>query len=283
MKRYVSASFLLLFAYAAPVFGEEKTPAPEENTFAPKEKQLSNYDGLRKKSPFEFDPPKVVEAQVINPFEGISLAGYCGSGNTLTVYLLEGKEKKRLTVYGDGSPYKERDDSGFRVVGINRGRSLKATEVVLEKDGRQGTVKFEDDTLRSKAAAPQGGVQMVRDQNGNMVPRQVIPRPAGAAQQTQMYQAPAPFIPGQNAPANPQQQQQGGANPGNPVNNLALPPGQLTNQQLMNHLTGPNGGAVPQPAAQNPAIVQPQGQPQPQPGGGGVPPPSRRRVVLPTQ
>src|SRR5436190_20666121 len=97
----------------------------------------------------------------------------------LTVYPLKSKEKKCLTVFGDGSPYKKRDESGFRVVGINRGKSLKTTEIILEKDGRQGTVKFDDDVLHSKGAAPQGGVQMVRDQNGNMVPRPVIPKPGG--------------------------------------------------------------------------------------------------------
>jgi hypothetical protein len=172
-----TASLLLLLALAAPVFAAEKPRASEEETFVPREKLLSNYDLLRKKSPFEFDPPKAPQTVQIDPFEGISLAGYCGAGNQLTVYLLEGKEKKRLTVFGDGSPYKKRDESGFRVVGIHRGTSLKTTEVVLEKDGRQGTVKFDDDMFQGKAP---GQVQMIKDKNGKLIPapgKPVVPMP----------------------------------------------------------------------------------------------------------
>ncbi|HEX2749268.1 MAG TPA: hypothetical protein VHM91_14770 [Verrucomicrobiales bacterium] len=278
MKTHTASLFLLLLAAAASSFGETKAPAPEDNAFSPKEKPITTYDKLRSKSPFEFDPPKVQTVEAANPFEGISLAGYCGSGNTLTVYLLAGKEKKKITVFGDGSAYKKRDESGFRVVGINRGKTLKNTEITLEKDGRQGTVKFDEDTLHAKG--PAAGVQMVRDQNGNMVPRPVIPRPGGAPAQPGQnnYQAPAPFIPGQSNPSSPQQNpqgmQQGGGNPNN--NNITLPAGSLTNQQLMNQLTGPS---TPQPQPQN-GVVSPQPAPA---GGNSVPPPSRRRVVLPTQ
>lgn len=273
-----SIALLLLLAGAAPAMADKTTPAAaDEGVFAPKENPLSRYETLRKKSPFEFDPPKIVEPEVINPFEGISLAGYCGNGDTLTVYLLEGKEKKRITVFGDGSPFKKRDSSGFRVIGINRGKSLKTTEIILEKDGRQGPVKFDEDALRSKAPAGGPGVQMVRDQNGNMVPRQVIPKPGGAAAQQTPYQAPQPFIPGQNTPP-PQQPPQPNQPNNGAGNNAALPAGSVSNQQLMNHLMGPNGQPAPTTAAPAAGGAQPQNN-----GGTAVPPPSRRRVVLPTQ
>ena len=221
----------------------------------------------------------------VNPFEGVTLAGYAGSGNKLTVYLIGGgKEKQRLTVYGDGSPFKKRDKSGYRVIALNPGKTLKKTSVMLEKDGVQGQVFFAAETLKPKASGPLPGqgVQMVPGPNGQMVPRQIVPRPAGAAggQNQQTYQAPAPFIPGQGGNQQLQQQQQQQQLNQAAINmNTAHQPqtGTMNNQQLINNLVGPNG----QPVGGAPNVVQPQVQ------GGDQPrvtvPPPRRRVVLPTQ
>jgi hypothetical protein len=277
MKTHAAVSLLLLLAGAAPALAGVSPPAATgEDTFAPKERPITTYDKIRTKSPFEFDAPKPPVDVVANPFEGISLAGYCGSGNTLTVYLVSGKEKKRFTVFGDGSPFKKRDDSGFRVIGINRGASLKSTSVVLERNGQKGTVEFDDDALHSKGAAPQGGVQMIRDQNGNMVPRPVIPRPGGAAAPGgggQVYQAPPPFIPGQSShPVNVNQQGMPQGQPGGQIN------------------TGVQQGVQPVPPpvnfpATNNNLVQPGGtntgfRPQGA-AGGGEHQGGRRKVVLP--
>jgi hypothetical protein len=254
-----TASSLFLLACLTSVFAAENTPASrEEGVFSPKEKPLTAYDTLRKKSPFEFDPPKPPVVDDVNPFDGISLAGYCGNGNTLTVYLLEGKEKKRITVFGDGSPFKKRDSSGFRVIGINRGKSLKTTEIILEKDGRQGPVKFDEDALRSNAAP--GGGPVMKGPDGKPIPRPPIPKPAGApAQQGGGYQAPAPYIPGvSNAPQTPAPGAAAGNGVAQPVENFQVLPGQ-------------------KPVTVNPAF--PNGKPAP---GAAVPKPARR-VVLPTQ
>lgn len=289
MKTIPTVSLLLTALLSAPALVFADTKVPEEgaaDTFSPKEYSLSRYDHLNKKSPFEFDPQKPQEVAAVDPFEGVSLAGYVGSGNTMTVYILTGKEKKRVSVYGDGSPYKKRDESGFRVVGINRGKSLKTTTVTLEKDGQQKEIAFDEETLKPKPSGGQGGVQMVPGQDGKLVPRPVIPRPGGGnapVMQQGGYQAPQPFIPGQTntpAPAPGQPNVQMNFQPGNPSVLSANPgipaqPGQAvqTQQQINQLLTNP-----PQPVA-----------PQTQQGGNpadrirnGVPP-TRRRVVLPTQ
>lgn len=250
------------------------TESAEAGPFAPKQYPAERYAHLDRKSPFEFDPPPEKPADVVNNFDGVSLGGYCGTGKTMTVYLIEGKEKKRVTVYGDGSPYKKRDESGYRIISLNKGKSLSSTTVLLEKGGQQAEVKFEKETLTAKAGgAPAGGqVRMVPGPDGKMVPQPVIPRPGGMTGQPQAsYQAPPPFIPGQGAAGG------AGNNPGNPQNNnpvlanglntaVPQPNGTMTNQQLVNQLVNTPGVA--------PSVVQP---------GGAPPQPSRRRVVLPTQ
>ncbi len=243
--------------------------ATEGEGFAPKGHPLSRYSHLDKKSPFEFDPPPPTREAAVDNFEGVSLGGYCGSGNTLSVYLITGKEKKRITVYGAGSPFKVLDQTGYNIIKLNEGKSLSTTTVLMEKDGQQKEIGFEKETLTAKGGGAGGGqVQMVPGPNGTMVPRPVIPRPSNAPAQTQAYQAPAPFIVGQsNAPAAP-----------NPQAGVPQPVGNMSNQQLMNQLiTTPNAPNVPNvPQFNNPA-ANPTGQP-----GGGPPVPQRRRVVLPT-
>lgn len=289
MKTLRLASLLIpvavLLAGAAPAFAEpaaEAEKAPDAG-FVPKEYSLSRYDHLNKKSPFEFDPQKPVETVAVDPFEGVSLAGYIGSGKTMTVFLLVGKEKKRVTVYGDGSPYKKRDDSGFRVVGINRGKTLKTTAVTIEKDGQNKEIMFEEDALRPKGgggAAPGAGVQMVPGPDGKLMPRPVIPRPNNGMPQQGGYQAPQAYIPGQTpAPVN---QPQGQMQPGQ--QNSVLNNAQIPQQAQMG-----NNNAVPQQQINQLLTPQVNGQ-TPQRGGRGGEdnvrnsvPPTRRRVVLPTQ
>ena len=258
---------LLFLTVAASAFAAEKAPVSQDETFSPKEKPIATYDKLRAKSPFEFDAPKPPVSIDVNPFDGVSLAGYCGTGDTLTVYLLSGKEKKRITVYGDASPYKKRDDSGFHVVGIERAKTLKNTKVVLERNGRKGTVSFEEDTLHSKVPVTKGPV--LKDAQGNPIHRPVPP------------------------PSNP------GVVP--PVgNNGHIPPGSQLIIPGMNNQSAvqPNGGPPPngmgatgmsagkadtlgvvlggqQPGIQNTSVINP-----PNPGGGSH---GRRKVVLPAQ
>jgi hypothetical protein len=259
-----------------PLAADTPEAAPDDASFAPKPHPLSRYAHLDKKSPFEFDPPPIERPASVDNFEGVSLGGYCGSGNTLTVYLVTGKEKKRISVYGDGSPFKKLDQTGYRIIKLNESKTLSTTTVLMEKDGQQKEIGFDKETLTAKAGGGGGGqVQMVPGPNGTMVPRPVIPRPTAAPGQTQAYQAPAPFIPGQNNPGQNNPGQNFPGNPqGNPLpNNVPQPVGNMSNQQLVNQLvTTPNA-----PQFNNPAVVNPAAQP------GGTPPvPQRRRVVLPT-
>jgi hypothetical protein len=278
-------SAALLTAAAGRVFADETAPDPaaaaEEGytPYAPKQYDLSRYEHMKKKSPFEFEAPKPDEVVAVDPFEGVSLAGYAGSGKKMSVYLLIGKEKKRVTVWGDASPMKKSDDSGFRIVGLNKGKSLASSEVILEKDGVQKGIKFEEDTLKNAkggvgggGAPGQGGVQMMPDGKGGMIPRPVIPRPGGVQGNTggnAGFSPPAPFIPGQTpAPAtnNPAMNNNGNANPLNV---------QPTNpQQGINNLTVPQLN-VPQTSVPG----TPPGGGDGRSGNGS----GRRRVVLPTQ
>ena len=264
----------LLTAAPVPTPTDGTGAAPNDKAFTPAMPPLSTFANLDKKSPFEFDPPPPPPVDNVNNFEGVSLGGYCGTGNTLTVYLITGKDKKRITVHGDGSPFKKLDQTGYRVIGLNRGTSVSTTTVLLEKDGQQKEVAFEKETLTAKGGGAGGGgqVQMVPGPNGTMVPRPVVPRPSNAP--AQAYQAPAAFIPGQsgqgqNNPGLPQQGQQGVIN----LNGQAL-----NNQQMVNQLMT-NPGQVQQmnTTGFNPAAGQPV-QPVV-----GPPVPPRRRVVLPTE
>ena len=273
--------------FTAPVFADG-TEAALEPGFAPKEFPLSRYAHLDTKSPFEFDPPPVKTESGPDPFEGVSLAGYAGSGKSLTVYIIGGgKEKKRMTIYGDASPFKKRDESGYRVIALHPRKTLKKTTVTLEsKDGVQKEIGFDAETLISKGSPAAGGgrnIQMVPGADGKMVPRQMVPRPGNVpgGQNQQPYQAPAPFIMGQGGGQQPQGNPTGlNVNSVQQLQQQQIQTQTMNNQQLMNHLVSPNG----QPQQPLPGVVQPQGTtPAGEQNRGTTPPPQRRRVVLPTQ
>jgi hypothetical protein len=263
MKRCSLTIFLLHCAIVC-VAGQTP-PADEEEEFPPRVKPISAYERLRSKSPFEFDVRKPPVEAAINPFEGISLAGYCGKGDTLTVYLLSGKEKKRITVFGDGSPFKKHDTSGFRVVGIKRGRTLQATKVILEKDGQRGTLMFDEEILHSPNRPAPGGLQKVRGPNGAMGLRPNIPKPMAGANAAQVYKAPEPFIPGRSQPQQPTPPLQAG---GNKINS----PVPLPNPVLTNKTNAPTFPANGITGSRSERTRERSDMPRP-----------RRRVVLPTQ
>ncbi len=288
--------YVALLSIAAPVFANENAPAAvTENGYTPylpKQYDISRYAHMRKKSPFEFEAPKEEVAAAADPFEAVSLAGYAGGGKMMSVYLFVGKEKQRVTVWGDASPMRKSDDSGFRIIGLKKGKSLASSEVILEKDGQQKPIKFEEDTLKNakggSAGGGGGGVQMVPGPNGTMVPRPVMPRPGGNAPNNAA--PPAPFIPGrtpENTGNNNGAYQKwaeangiAGRTPANTGNNNATNPGgvnPLNVQQGINNMTG-------QPSVTQPNVPPP---PQTNPGssrdGKSSNGTGRRRVVLPTQ
>lgn len=179
MKTHFKVLLILLLSGTLHAFAKDGDPAVVEDPASPKPNPVSTSaapapanSSAPAPSPPSTEPP-------LNPFEDVSLAGYCGQGKTLTVYLFSGKEKKRLTVFGDESPFKTRDISGFRVIDINRGTTLKTTSILLEKDGVQGTVMFNDDALRSPSStAPQAGARNDATASVNSVPPPYTPRPS---------------------------------------------------------------------------------------------------------
>jgi hypothetical protein len=292
-----------LVCFLSVVHGAVETAAPAEEAFPPRVYDLGRYENLQAKSPFEFELKEPPPAEAPNPFEGMVLAGYVGSNKNMTVYLVNTKANgERISVYGDGSPRKKGDKSGIRIVGLNRGRTLKQTSVILEKDGQTGEVQFDDKALSNmKGGAPAAGAGQP-NLPGNM--RGPGMRPGGTPnlpnQQNQpgvnpaaQYQAPQAFVPGQPGGAQPNAAAGAGANGTMIVNGQAVPVN--NNAAMVNFLSGQ--GAVPGGAAQvqqgvnvqpqvvQPAAVVPAPQAQPvqtqQPGGRENGPP-KRRVVLPT-
>lgn len=209
MRTLSRLSSLLLLLAAIPATATavlaDDTDAAAIAPFKPKEYDASRYArNFERKSPFEFDPPVVPDIPVEDYFKDVSLGGYCGAGNTLSVHLIVGKEKKRLTVYGDGSPFKKRDTSGFRILSIQRGKSLTTTTVLLEKNGQQKAVAFDRDTLTAKGSGGGAGAGLGKNHPAKIMvgpDGRALPQNAGAGPApvpVQPYQAPPPFIPGQS-------------------------------------------------------------------------------------
>lgn len=247
------------------------TPPAPDGAPAP-EYEASRYDRIRIKSPFEFELAKPKAEEAVDPFQDLILAGYAGSGKQISVYLVNAKTQERMTIPGGN----EGSETGFRVLSVNRGRTLRTTTATLEKNGVTKELSFDPKALSSMVAsggssgagAPGGARPGIPGQPG--VPGQAV-RPGGvnppnAAVRQTPYVAPAAFIPGQNN-ANGGAVPNGGAAPnGNPPGAVNLA-GNMVN----------NGN--PQP----PAAIVPQPNGNPAPGVNQSNNQPRRRVVLPTQ
>jgi hypothetical protein len=301
--RGLLAAMVLSLAAGFPSLAQETPPeAPDReaeatgDSFIPKEHTIDRYQKLRGKSPFEFELAKPKEADPTNPFADLVLAGFAGNAGNPTVYLLNSKTQERITVYGEANP--RPNQSGFKVIRVDRGKSFASTTATLEKDGVQETLKFDTKALYSMTGgaggggAAAGGRPAVPGQPGppGQGPRPTIP---GQARPQQMYQAPQAFIPGQAGRNTPGGQMAGGAfipgqpqpaaqpaaggiqlgmqQPGAAQPTNAVPAGAPNAQQQLNALLA------------NPANPG-QGQPtiaRPVPAVPSANPPPRRRVVLP--
>ena len=301
------AGTLTLSAQAPKIPVQDTPPEPvaaasegDSDTFAPKEYSIDRYQKIRGKSPFEFELAKPPVAETIDPFADLVLAGYAGSGRTLTAYLLNTKTQERITVYGEGSGRENK--SGFKILGINRGTSLATTTASVEKSGNTKELAFDAKALYSMTGgagggAPAGGPRPgIPGQPG--VPGQPIVRPGGipgrpaTAGAAAPYQAPQAFIPGQNGRGNPGGTVAGvpGATGlavnqlGNGVQQLGTPnqAGATNAQQQLNTMLS-NAGGQPAQQANVPAstVFQGTGTNTPAATPGGNNPQPRRRVVLP--
>lgn len=282
-------TFPLLQAQETPPETDAAAAAAPGDGFTPKEYTIDRYAKIRGKSPFEFELAKPPAEVTVDPFAELVLAGYAGSLGSPTVYLVNTKTQERITVLSErsGRPNK----SGFKVISIDRGPTLRSTTATLEKDGQQGVLKFDSkalDTMVGGAGSggAAGGARPVIPGQPNQpgaVPRPMIPGQPARPQQA--YQAPQAFIPGANRGGQAQAQAQNGVFipnqnamvPGKPGNQLTNQPGgdtQLQINNLVNNQAPQN--LVPNSSLNAPNIAVPSpvtGTPQQQP---------RRRVVLPT-
>ena len=279
----------LFFSALLPLSAQDTPPPPAAGSegYAPPEYGIDRYEKLRGKSPFEFELAKPVLAPDADPFADLVLAGFAGSGGNVTVYLVNTKTQERITVLGDGSKHK--NESGFRALGIKRGRTLASTTALVEKDGVPKELAFDPKALSSMSGGAGGGAapgapgarpgqpgapgQQGAPGQGLVRPNNVPGRPV------QAYQAPQAFVPGQGNRALAQPAAMAAGQPGGQPGvqtglQLANPAGAAGAQQQINTLINPNTGLVaPTPNAINPGGAQP-----PQPSNQ----PPRRRVVLPT-
>lgn len=277
-----------------PPAGEETAPFGGFNPTMP---AFDRYEKMAEKSPFEFELAKAPEPPKADPFADLALAGYVGSGTRMTVFLQNLKTQERISVYGKDVPGRK-NDSGFEIVRLEKGPTLRSTKVVLSRNGEEGTVGFNSDalnTMRGGAVNAAVGANPARPgqpgQPGQAGRPINLPGAPAARGGNVPGAAPAVNNPGGNAPAVnapaqpqafqtaqpfvPRREQQ-------PVNNVAGGGAQQ----------GMNGGATPTQQVEQmlenarPTPAQPSGPfnagPGRQPAAPGANPP-KRRVVLPTQ
>ncbi|MES2705389.1 MAG: hypothetical protein V4726_02190 [Verrucomicrobiota bacterium] len=265
-----------LVAQNTPPEPEPAASAPSDSVAAA-EYPSSRYDKIRVKSPFEFELAKPKLEEAIDPFLDLVLAGYAGSANRVTVYLANTKTQERMTILGND----DQNKTGFRLISVNRGTSLRTTTATLEKGGVTKELSFDTKALSSMVAsggssaagAAAGGARGPGNPGGQPILPGQVPRPGGvpnAGARPVPYVAPTAFIPGQNNNAGGNAQANGNPAPGG-VN--------LAGSMLNNN----NGQIAPGQVQPQPAVIIPQAngtggnannQPNNQP---------RRRVVLPTQ
>lgn len=279
---------LLAAAFIPAAFAQDSPPgaagsdAAEPGVFNPRRHDWSRYEKMAMKSPFEFELVEGPAEAPPNPFEGLSLAGFAGSGSNITAYLVDTKKNERIVVYSEGSG--RRNDSGIRVVGLNRGKSLRETTVTLEKNGVTQPVAFDPGLLSSMVAtsaaavAPRAGIPGQPGANNQRGGNRAV-RPAGQPGQPTAaapgaYQAPAAFVASRNSQALANNQAQNVNPQGVPIDNLPV-------AENVNQLATPNQGRGQQGVVVGGGGARPAGPPQ---GGNRAQGANqvRRRVVLPS-
>ena len=267
-----------------PAPAEPAVAEPAQEGFAPAEYPKDRYEKMAIRSPFDFELAKPPTEAPVNPFADFVLAGFAGSANRPTVYLTNSKTQERITILSEGNGRK--NDNGFKIIKIDRGRTLSSTTATIEKDGVQEVLKFDTKILYTMTGGAGGGGGAPAQVGRSPIPGQPgvpgqVPRPVGPGQPArpvQAYVAPQAFIPNQGGGGGGRnmQQQAGGAQPA-----LSVPAnyGQGANaaQASLNALlaNSTNGQIQPTVVPAQPAV--------PVPNQANPPQPNRRRVVLPSQ
>jgi hypothetical protein len=284
------AAGLILLALT-PLLPAQDTPPPPAaeasgETFTPLEYGMERYQKLRGKSPFEFELAKPPVEPAADPFADLILASYGGYANNASVTLLNTKTQERISVFAQGTGRK--NENGYQILSVNKGRTLSNTTVTVEKDGQKKELGFDTKLLYSMVGgagggggAAAGGRPAVPGQPNNGQPNgQPVIRPAGMpAQAARPYQAPQPVNITRGGQSNRNVGNQPGmagqANFGAPQPGVPASPGGATEaQQQLNAM-------LANPAAQ-PNVVPTPTVPAANPGNNAAQNPPRRRVVLPS-
>ena len=271
-------------APAEPAVAEPAAAEPAQEGFAPTEHPKDRYEKMAIRSPFDFELAKPPTEAAVNPFADFVLAGFAGSASRPTVYLTNSKTQERVTILSEGNGRK--NENGFKIIKIDRGRTLSSTTATIEKDGVQEVLKFDTKILYTMTGGAGGGGGAPAQVGRSPIPGQPgvpgqVPRPVGPGQPArpvQAYVAPQAFIPnsGGGGGGRNMQQQGGGAQPA-----LSVPanpgPGANAAQASLNVLlaNSTNGQIQPTVVPAQPAV--------PVPNQANPPQPNRRRVVLPSQ
>lgn len=114
----------------------------------PKKEPVSRYQSLWTNSPFTSKPPIVQAGPAANPLEDYTLTGIAPvpGGYRVTIVSKKNRDLKKVIVSGESGD--------LSIISVNRNPGQKlGTEVVLSTtSGIQGTVRFEPDLIKPKAA-----------------------------------------------------------------------------------------------------------------------------------
>ncbi len=309
MNRHRAAYFSLWAATLAmatvPVLAQD-VPAPADTAapaaevappvdFTPQEYGIERYELISQKSPFEFELPVEELPPEPNPFEGISLTGYTGKDDKMTVFLFNAATGQKLTVYGEASPRKVKDESGMTIVSLNRTKNRMTTTVTLRKGSREEAIGFDVKALsmaRASGGAAGGGGSGIPRQQAGIPGQPPLPQaqPQLGQRPPQAYRPPQAVVPSSGRGG--QGGQAGGGNNGGQFNAGGQGAGGNIGGQVNANIPQPGGGNLGNGNGQSNLGIPNN------PAGNGInditggntnvgglpsgPTPTRRRVVLPT-
>ncbi len=149
---------LILFLVVGTAFAQQpgEPPAVAPSAFSPTTHDISRYQDIWSKSPFEFEiVVQDVTAEEDTTFEDLRLSGYSdrGSYKVVTIYDLKNPDEK---IRIDSRKSAE-ENGGFEFIKIHRGASYKQTEVELSKNGIPGMIGYDSKRLSKPLTAASGG------------------------------------------------------------------------------------------------------------------------------
>ena len=170
-------TFLAIGTAIAQQPGDTPAPAPEATTFTPATYQVSTYEPIWSKSPFEFEiVVEEIAAEEDTTFDDLRLSGYSDRGSYYVATIYDQKAPTEKIRIDSRKPADQND--GFKFLKVERGVSYKQTRIWLEKNGVPGDVGYDDKRLSSPLTAASGGGN-ARNPNSRVPARTAQSRQAG--------------------------------------------------------------------------------------------------------